>query len=303
MPEAPVHPETTRRIFDDLCQAVRRESRLWRVPLADNPEDWDPYVRTLLFSIAYEFGVLGHELDSVPARLWQDVAARVCPHVLLPAPARVVVRFSGITRPVEISHGQELYAVAGPDEESYPFMTDRALQVLTHVPSGILARVGESFPSVTLREIPEEGELPDDVRGEVLLTQAWGSLNAARVMERGVRWVHAYGTGVNAFPFGTLGECPLTCSRGASAIPISEWVLAVMLAEEKQLPDAWVQEPPGSGTVVQSASQLNPSTGQNCGGWRVGGGNVGRIVAADGVRGPSHVCSSTFPIACCALVP
>jgi phosphoglycerate dehydrogenase-like enzyme len=123
-------------------------------------------------------------------------------------------------------------------------MSDRRLHVLSHVPTGLLSRVGEQFPSVSVQQIPEEGEIPAEARGEVLLTQAWGSPNAREVMKRGVRWVHAYGTGVNAFPFEVLGEAPLTCSRGASAIPISEWVLAVMLAVEKRLPAAWVHEPP-----------------------------------------------------------
>jgi phosphoglycerate dehydrogenase-like enzyme len=64
------------------------------------------------------------------------------------------------------------------------------------------------------------------------------------VVARGVRWVHAYGTGVNDFPFAALGGRPLTCSRGASAIPIAEWVMAVLLAAEKQLPQSWISQPP-----------------------------------------------------------
>ena len=36
----------------------------------------------------------------------------------------------------------------------------------------------------------------------------------------------------------------MTCSRGASAVPISEYVLAPMLAFEKRLPQSWVHEPP-----------------------------------------------------------
>src|SRR5439155_951170 len=36
----------------------------------------------------------------------------------------------------------------------------------------------------------------------------------------------------------------VTCSRGASAVPISEYVLAAMLAFEKRLPQSWSREPP-----------------------------------------------------------
>jgi phosphoglycerate dehydrogenase-like enzyme len=64
------------------------------------------------------------------------------------------------------------------------------------------------------------------------------------VLERGVRWVHAYGTGVNAFPLHELRGIPLSCSRGASAISISEWVMAMLLAAEKRLPESWIHEPP-----------------------------------------------------------
>jgi phosphoglycerate dehydrogenase-like enzyme len=121
---------------------------------------------------------------------------------------------------------------------------EREVRILSHVPLPLLARVGERFPKATIVTIPNEGELPDDVRGDVLLTMAWGSPNLAAILARGVRWVHAYGTGVNAFPFHELHGRPLTCSRGASAIPISEWVIAMMLCAEKRLPDAWIHEPP-----------------------------------------------------------
>src|SRR5262249_56769259 len=70
-----------------------------------------------------------------------------------------------------------------------------------------------------------------------------------KVVERGVRWVHAYGTGVNDFPFAALGGRVLTCSRGSSAIPIAEWVLAMMLAAEKKLPETWIHEPPAHWSI------------------------------------------------------
>ncbi len=124
-------------------------------------------------------------------------------------------------------------------------MTDeREVRILSQVPVPLLARIGERFPKATVVAVPDRGDLEGDVRGDVLLTMAWGSPNLARVLERGVRWVHAYGTGVNAFPFHELGGVPLTCSRGASAIPIAEWVMAMMLAAEKRLPESWIHEPP-----------------------------------------------------------
>src|SRR6185503_20551424 len=52
--------------------------------------------------------------------------------------------------------------------------------------------------------------------------------------------------GVDRFPLGVVGDRLLTCSRGASAIPIAEWVLAQMLAFEKELPAVWLREFPSS---------------------------------------------------------
>jgi phosphoglycerate dehydrogenase-like enzyme len=118
------------------------------------------------------------------------------------------------------------------------------LKILSHIHPGLLESATKEFPDIEVIRIPEEGDLPDGVEGEVLLTQAWGSPNLGECVKRGVRWIHTFGTGVNAFPFDQVGDAVLTCARGASAIPISEWVLAVMLAFEKQLPDSWITGPP-----------------------------------------------------------
>ena len=119
------------------------------------------------------------------------------------------------------------------------------LHVLTHVHPGLLRIVRERFPDVVLHRIPEEGPIDDGLQGEVLLTQAWGSPNVGEVVKRGVRWVHTFGTGVNAFPFHAIGEdVALTCARGASAVPIAEWSMAMILAAEKDLPASWIHDPP-----------------------------------------------------------
>jgi phosphoglycerate dehydrogenase-like enzyme len=124
------------------------------------------------------------------------------------------------------------------------------LRVLSHLPLPLLARVRRELPDVELSVVPLQGEPPAEARGEVLLTHAKGGPNLAQVVARGVRWVHAYGTGVDGFPFEALGDRLLTCSRGASAIPIAEWVLAVMLAAEKKLPESWIHEPPAHWSIA-----------------------------------------------------
>ena len=117
------------------------------------------------------------------------------------------------------------------------------ITVLSHIPVNLLGPLLKRFPDVSVVQIPENGAIAPGVQGEVLLTQTWAAPNFAEAMQRGVRWVHAYGTGVNRFPFAALGDAVLTCSRGGSGIPIAEWVLAVMLAFEKRLPDSFVSEP------------------------------------------------------------
>ncbi len=123
-------------------------------------------------------------------------------------------------------------------------MATGPLRVLTHLPVEALSRFKDRLRGVELIAVPRQGELRAGVEGEVLLTMAWGSENLAATVERGVRWIHTIGTGVDHFPLHAVGNRVLTCARGASSIPIAEWVLAVMLAFEKQLPDAWLDVPP-----------------------------------------------------------
>jgi len=147
------------------------------------------------------------------------------------------------------------------------------LRVLSHVPLQLLDRVRREVPEAELQFVPMQGEPAPDVHGDVLLTHAKGSPNLAAVLARGVRWVHAYGTGVNEFPFDALGDRPLTCSRGSSAIPISEWVLAVMLAAEKKLPESWIHEPPKHWSIAALGGLHGRTLGL------VGLGGIGEAVA------------------------
>jgi len=86
--------------------------------------------------------------------------------------------------------------------------------------------------------------------------------------------VHALGTGVDAFPLHLLEGRVLTCSRGASAVPIAEWVMAVMLAFEKRLPESWIHAVPAQGWSRASLGGLH---GKTLG--LVGLGGIGTAVA------------------------
>ena len=83
---------------------------------------------------------------------------------------------------------------------------------------------------------------PEPATALVVLPDDWNEVAVAITDE--VRWVHVLAAGVDKFPLELVGDRVLTCSRGASSPAIAEFVLATMLAFEKQLPEAWVQEPP-----------------------------------------------------------
>lgn len=123
-------------------------------------------------------------------------------------------------------------------------MTKKRIKVLITFPAEAVERVRQAVPEVELIQIPGKGDAPAGVEGEILLTPPWNTGNLQQLLERGVRWVHTIGTGVDRFPMELMGDRTLTCARGGSAIPIAEWVVAVMLAFEKRLPDAWITEPP-----------------------------------------------------------
>jgi phosphoglycerate dehydrogenase-like enzyme len=102
--------------------------------------------------------------------------------------------------------------------------------------SGMTERLAELVPGATVREWPGPGQ--------VLLTFDFPWRDGDRYLPDEVQWVHILGAGVGGFPFELLRGRPLTCSKGASAVPIAEWVLAVVLAFEKQVPESWLHEPP-----------------------------------------------------------
>jgi len=57
---------------------------------------------------------------------------------------------------------------------------------------------------------------------------------------RGLRWIHSLAVGMEEYPSWVF-EAPLvTCSRGANSVSVAEFVIAALLAFEKQLPQIWI---------------------------------------------------------------
>jgi phosphoglycerate dehydrogenase-like enzyme len=124
-------------------------------------------------------------------------------------------------------------------------MPDGPVPVLGH-----FGGFGETMIGALSAVVPEAefievtpGE-PVPVESDVLVTLLNDRPNLKPVLDSGVRWVHVLGAGVDGFPFELVGDRMLTCSRGASAPAIAEFVLAEMLAFEKHIPDIWLSAPP-----------------------------------------------------------
>lgn len=133
--------------------------------------------------------------------------------------------------------------------------------------------IRERFPTVEFISVRTDGPMSDDVVGEVCITQAARTGNLEEVLQRGVRWVHVLGQGVDHFPFEHLGDRTLTCARGVNAVPIAEWVVTMLLTAVKQLPDHWLSEPPRRWVLADLGSLEGATVGL------VGLGSINRAVA------------------------
>ena len=114
---------------------------------------------------------------------------------------------------------------------------------------------------------------PEAGPAEVLATLAGHQDDIDGALTPGIRWVHVLGAGIDGFPLNAVGDRILTCSRGAAAPAIAEFVLATMLAFEKRLPEVWVTEPPDR----WNSASLGGLQGRTVG--IVGLGSIGTEVA------------------------
>jgi len=106
-------------------------------------------------------------------------------------------------------------------------------------------RIRDAFPDVELVEYAG-GEPPAGLRADAFFggyldwDAILGWLDAG-----GVRWVQLSGTGIDNVPLAVFDhDRVVTCARGASAVPISEWVMAAILAWAKRFPQTFLSEPP-----------------------------------------------------------
>jgi phosphoglycerate dehydrogenase-like enzyme len=103
-----------------------------------------------------------------------------------------------------------------------------------------IPRIRARFPTLEIVDIA--GGIPDGIRGDVLFG-GFGAPAAAAVTG-GVRWVQMIGTGVDGISDEVRAVPILTSSRGASAGPISEYVVATMCAFARNFPANWLTSAP-----------------------------------------------------------
>lgn len=116
----------------------------------------------------------------------------------------------------------------------------------------VLSQLTEPFTlelAADLRErveivpVPKGTILSPELRGDVLFG-SWGNPQIYELAER-VPWVHYAGTGMDGLDLRRLAQGRvLTNSRGVAAIPISEWVLTMLLFHEKHVSEVLLHEPP-----------------------------------------------------------
>jgi len=149
-------------------------------------------------------------------------------------------------------------------------MTTRVVAALGRF-AGMAPMLEAAVPGVDI--VPWSDGQPVPEGAEVLVTLPAGGDPGTGALVPSVRWVHVLAAGVDGFPLEHVGDRVVTCSRGATAPAIAEFVLACMLAFEKQLPDTWVTEPPERWTLAS----LGGLTGKTLG--LVGVGAIGTEVA------------------------
>jgi phosphoglycerate dehydrogenase-like enzyme len=189
---------------------------------------------------------------------------------------------------------------------------NRPLRVISLIGPQIATQAAAAVPGIEVVAVPGDQAIGPEVTGDVLV--AMPRSPALIGLPPSIPWVHVFGTGVDGVPDEVFDGRVVTCSRGAGAVPISEFVLAAMLAFEKDLPAIWVHEPPkhwslarlgglhgrrlavlGLGGIGSAVARLGVAFGMEVRGLRrteAPSGVPGVEVAADPmslVRGAHHV--------------
>jgi phosphoglycerate dehydrogenase-like enzyme len=161
------------------------------------------------------------------------------------------------------------------------------LRILSHLGGDTPERIRALAPDAEVVRVRGSGAVPEGLDGDVLVTLETRHLpNLPEVLASAtsLRWVHVATTGVDQFPLDLVPpDVVVTCNRGASATPISEWVLATLLAFEKRFPEIWLSEAPEAWNFADVGSLEDRNVGI------VGWGAIAHAVARRTLPFGSHV--------------
>lgn len=103
----------------------------------------------------------------------------------------------------------------------------------------VTPRIHEIAPTVTVVPVDSDGRADSVVDDADMLLRAMPHKVFTRLLNAAphLRWVHTLSAGIDTIPIAELGQraITLTNSAGAHAIPISEFVMALVLAQVKQV--------------------------------------------------------------------
>jgi phosphoglycerate dehydrogenase-like enzyme len=152
-----------------------------------------------------------------------------------------------------------------------PSTYGETVRLLNQIHGAGTERIRRQFPELDVVEVPIEGDVDPSIEGDALVCLTLAT-NLDQLVHR-VKWVHSFSTGVDSLPEAAFKAEVLTCSRGAGAVPISEFVLAAMLAFEKKIPDVWIHDVPEHWNFADLGGLSGRSLGL------IGLGGIGEAVA------------------------
>jgi phosphoglycerate dehydrogenase-like enzyme len=118
------------------------------------------------------------------------------------------------------------------------------LRVINQMGADVADHIRRAQPDAEIIEFTG-GDPPPGLAADVFFGGYLGWDDIARWVDAaGVRWIQVSGTGVDKVPRSVYDGRIVTCARGASAEPISEWVMAAVLAWAKRMPETALHEPP-----------------------------------------------------------
>lgn len=151
------------------------------------------------------------------------------------------------------------------------------MRVILPFPSpDIEQQIKQIDASITVDVLGPYDPVPDNFHADVLLAigvDRTDQLSQLLADPNNIRWIHVFGTGVDSFPMDEVGDRLLSCSRGAHALPIAEWSMAMVLTYEKRLPQSWINQVPEN----WHSAELGQVSGKTLG--LLGFGCIGSLVA------------------------